>query len=138
LEKHPSITYIHYLDKELMVVYIVLSQYNNYSDMSETRAGKYGRHLGELIGFVVDSRPTSERDEYRDKFLAELENYSSMPRIEGTPINEGCVHELDGVLEIDFNNPVHLALLVKESLHLMYQKRTSTRALESFKNSFTK
>jgi hypothetical protein len=105
--------------------------------MSETRAGKYGKHLGDLVEFVVDSQPIDERSRYKDEFLAELGNYSSTPRKKGEPANEGCVHELSGIEVIDFNNPMHLALLVKESLHLMYQKQTSARALESLIKSLT-
>jgi len=100
--------------------------------MSETRAGKYGRHLGSLVEFVVDSQPPEIREQYRDEFLAELENYSFTPRKKGEPVNEGCIHELKEVEVFDVNDPVHLALLAKETLHLMYQKQTSARVYESF------
>jgi hypothetical protein len=43
----------------------------------------------------------------------------------------GCVQELAEIEEVDLNNPKHLAKLVKESIHLMYQKQTSKRALYS-------
>jgi len=40
-------------------------------------------------------------------------------------------HELKDIDKMDINNPCELAKLVKEGLHLMYQKNTSEDVLSS-------
>jgi hypothetical protein len=87
----------------------------------ETRAGKYGRFFSVWIRYTLDQ----QNAEYRLKFLEELNKYSFRSRKKGEPKNEGCVSELEGLSELDIQNPEHLAKLVKEGLHLMYQKKTS-------------
>jgi hypothetical protein len=99
--------------------------------MAETRAGKYGKFLGAWVEHTIDSQPEELRKQYTDQFLAELATYSLVSRRNGEPVNEGCVHELRDVSKIDFDNPIHLALLVKEGIHLMYQKGTAGRVLEA-------
>jgi hypothetical protein len=99
--------------------------------MKETRAGKYGRNLAIWIDFTIDTIPETEREKYRARFLDELSTYSLKPRKNGQPRNEGCVHELSGLVNIDISNPKQFARLVKEGVHLMYQKQTSARVLDS-------
>ena len=93
--------------------------------MSETRAGKYGRNLAVLLCCVLESKPES----YRKRFLNELQTYSFEPRKQGMPLSSGCVKELESIEQVDLDNPRHLARLVKEGIHLMYQKQTARRAL---------
>ncbi len=99
--------------------------------MTETRAGKYGRNLAVWIDFTIDTMPESSRNEYRARFLEELSTYSLKPRKNGQPRNEGCVHELSDLIDVEISNPEQFARLVKEGVHLMYQKQTSARVLAS-------
>ncbi len=99
--------------------------------MKKTRAGKYGRNLAIWIDFTIDTIPQDLRDDYRARFLEELSTYSLKPRRNGQPCNEGCVHELSDLAEIEISNPEQFARLVKEGVHLMYQKQTSARVLDS-------
>jgi hypothetical protein len=105
--------------------------------MKETRAGKYGRSLAAWINYTIQGMSEKQRNEYRSRFLEELGTYSFEPRKKGQPRNQGCVHELFEIADADITNPKHLALLVKESLHLMYQKQTSARVLEALRESLT-
>jgi len=95
--------------------------------LTETRAGKYGRNLAVLICYVLDNKPRH----YRKRFLSELQTYSFEPRKQGTPPGPGCVNELECLEEVDLDNPRHFARLIKEGIHLMYQKRTARKALLS-------
>ncbi len=97
--------------------------------MKETRTGKYGRNLAVWIDYTIDTIPENLRNEYRARFLDELSTYSFKPRKNGQPRNEGCVHELSGLADVDISNPEHFARLVKEGVHLLYQKQTSARVL---------
>ncbi len=90
----------------------------------ETRAGKYGRFLSVWVRYTL----SQESSEYKAKFLEELNEYSFRSRKKGEPRHEGRVSELEGLSEFDIQNPEHLARLVKEGLHLMYQKKTSAKA----------
>jgi hypothetical protein len=101
--------------------------------MKETRAGKYGRNLAIWINHTIEEMPEGKREDYRARFLTELKTYSFRPRKNGQPCNEGCVHELSDLAEIEISNPEHLAMLVKEGVHLMYQKETSARVFEALK-----
>jgi len=98
--------------------------------MIETRSGKYGRNLALFIGRVLDSIPADQK--YRKSFLNELQTYSLEPQKKGTPPGPGCINELENIDQIDINNPQHLAKLIKEGIHLMYQKRTARKVLYSF------
>jgi len=93
----------------------------------ETRAGKYGRFLAVWINYTI----TSHDNKYRKRFLEELKTYSFKPRKKDEPRHEGCVLELEDIAELDTNNPEHLARLIKEGIHLMYQKNTSARVFTS-------
>lgn len=99
--------------------------------MKKGRAQKYGESLALLLNRVIDTIPESERQEYRTLFLKELDSYSFETRRKGDPINEGCIHELAGIVNFDINNPEHLARLIKEGAHFMYNKYTSKRVLKS-------
>lgn len=99
--------------------------------MAETRAGKYGRNLARWINYTIDTILENQRDEYRAKFLRELKTYSLERRKNGQPRNSGCVHELSDLTEIDVTNPEQFARLIKEGIHLMYQKQTSARVLSA-------
>ena len=97
--------------------------------MKETRAGKYGRNLAITVNQILDNLPADQR--YKRAFLKELQTYSFEGRKHGMPPGPGCVNELDGIESIDPRNPRHLARLVKEGIHLMYQKQTASRVLYS-------
>lgn len=99
--------------------------------MKETRAGKYGRNLAIWIDYTIDTMPENSRGDYRARFLEELSTYSLKPRKNGQPRNEGCVHELFVLASVDLSNPEDFARLVKEGVHLMYQKQTSARVLDA-------
>ena len=60
--------------------------------------------------------------------VKELRGYSLEGRKEGESRNSGCVHEL---VKLDIENPEHLARLIKEGIHLMYQKQTASHVLNS-------
>ena len=63
--------------------------------------------------------------------MNELQTYSFEGRKKGTPPGKGCSNELKGIENVNLDNPVHLARLVKEGIHLMYQKQTSRKVLYS-------
>ena len=96
--------------------------------MKETRAGKYGRNLAILIDWML-SKPCAVSDSYKKKFLIELQNYSLTPRMKGSPRNEGTIDELENIDAIDPSDPKHAARVIKQGLHLMYQKNTSRNSL---------
>jgi hypothetical protein len=97
--------------------------------MGETRPGKYGRNLAIWVNYTISAIPKSCRAEYRSRFLAELKNYSFAPRRKGTPINSGCIYELESIVACDVTNPEDLAKLVKEGIHLLYQKQTAAKVI---------
>lgn len=99
--------------------------------MRETRAGKYGRNLAILLNHTINTVPIEQRADYRTRFLEELKKYSFEPRQKGQPQNSGCIHELAHLTEIDTGNPEDLARLVKEGVHLMYQKSTAALVLSA-------
>ncbi len=99
----------------------------------EGRGVKYGRFLAAWVNHTISTIPEAERDEYRAKFLEELETYSFEPKKRGSPENSGCVREIRDIDELDIGDPVCFAKTVKESIHIMYQKGTSSRVLKSFK-----
>jgi len=99
--------------------------------MEETRAAKYGRYLSMWIRQTIDSVPEEQRNNYRESLVTELRTYSFEPRKKGTPKNSGCIRELIDMAEMDVRDPVHLARLVKEGVHLMYQKGTASRVMRS-------
>ena len=99
--------------------------------MGETRGGKYGRNLAIWVRHTFLSIPEELRKDYKSRFMKELSNYPLEPRKKGSLRNSGCVHELEGVEDVDINNPKEFARLVKEGIHLMYQKQTASRVLKS-------
>ena len=100
--------------------------------LMETRAGKYGRFGSDVLKYVIGTLPVSYREEYLSRFLQEFENYSDMPHKKGTPVNEGCVRELDGLDDLDVPNPEEFARWFKEGQHINYQKNTSRNEREGF------
>lgn len=97
--------------------------------MKEIRTIKYAKNLAIWIDYTIDTLPENLRNKYRTRFLDELSTYSFKPRKKGHPRNEGCVHELSDLANVDISNPEHFAKLVKEGIHLIYQKQTSARVL---------
>jgi hypothetical protein len=97
--------------------------------MPKTRAGRYGKNIGVWIDYTINTLPEKQRRAYAKKFIEELKTYSTTPRKKGEPMNDGCVHELSDLSCVDVTNPEDLAKLVKENLHMMYQKRTSAKVL---------
>lgn len=63
-------------------------------------------------------------EQYRTRFLRELERYPLDPK-------NGKVYELSDIEALDITNPEHLARLIKEGIHLMYQKETASHALNA-------
>lgn len=108
--------------------------------MNKTRAGKYGKFLAILLDNYLDqSIPQLELYlKYKFDLIKELNNYSFEPRKRGTPKNSGCAWELIDISELNLKDPKHLAKLVKEGIHLMYQKQTQKRVLDLFIAEFLK
>ncbi|MDP1729115.1 MAG: hypothetical protein Q8L27_02850 [archaeon] len=79
------------------------------------------------MDYVLESRTRR----YRRKFLNELQTYCLEPRKERMPPGNGCVCELEDLEKINLDNPQQLAKLIKEGIHLMYQKQTARRVLYS-------
>ena len=95
--------------------------------MGETRVAKFARHFAGWIDYTISSFPENQRETYRQSFIKELKTYSVESRKQGAPRNSGCVFELEGIVNANISDPVYLARLVKENLHIMYQKpRTAT------------
>lgn len=101
--------------------------------MKETRGGRYGRLYAGLLNHVIDVLDADGR--YRRAFLDELQSYCLKPRKKGEPKNKGGVSELEDMAELDASNPRELARVVKEGIHLMYQKDTARRVLYSLLNN---
>jgi len=99
--------------------------------MGETRGGKYGRNLAIWVAHTFQTIPDEGRINYKKRFMEELRTYSLKPRKKGSPRNAGCAHELEGIEDVTINNPKEFARLVKEGIHLMYQKQTAARVLKS-------
>ena len=95
----------------------------------EARGRKYGRNYAVLIKYIFDTIPGFKRDAYKKVFFEELGKFSLEKRKQGEPKNLGCVHELKDIDEVSIDNPQDLAKLVKDSIHLMYQKNTAERVL---------
>ena len=83
------------------------------------------------VRHTIGMIPEEERDSYRSRLVDELRKYSFQARKKGEPPNRGCVYELDGTDEIDMDDPCDLGKLIKEGIHLMYQKRTAAKVLDS-------
>ncbi len=66
---------------------------------------------------------------YLNRFLSELQNFSFEGRYKGESRNLGCVKELEEIVSPDLWNPEVFAKMIKEGLHLMYQKDTQKRIL---------
>ena len=99
--------------------------------MSETRPGWYGRFLALWIDYIIQTIPEQQREWFKSRLVKELRGYSLEGRKEGESRNSGCVHELDELVKLDIENPEHLARLIKEGIHLMYQKQTASHVLNS-------
>ena len=95
-------------------------------DIFMGRAKNYGKNLAVWVNYTIESMP----EDYKRKFIRELKKYSFEVRKKGEPRNSGCVYELEDII-VDIENPKHLAKLIKESVHLMYQKGTASRVLDS-------
>jgi len=106
--------------------------------MDKTRGGKYGRFLGNLINITIDlAIPSSEREDYRLSLISEIRSYSFEPRKRGAPKSSGCVWELIDINELDISNPEIFGKTIKEGIHLMYQKQTQKRVLDSLLNELS-
>ena len=99
--------------------------------MAESRGAKYGRNLALWVRHTIDTVPEDERDSYRSRLIEELRRYSFQTRKKGQPLNKGCVYELAGMDDIDVEDPCDLGKLIKEGVHLMYQKSTAAKVLDS-------
>ena len=99
--------------------------------MKETRAAKYGRNLAVLVNYAISTIPAAKRAHYRSRFVRELRNYSFEPKKRGESPNSGVAYELAGVDQCNITNPWDLARLVKVGIHLMYQKQTAKRVIDS-------
>jgi hypothetical protein len=99
--------------------------------MREGRSAKYGRCLSSWINFTIDSLPAEARKDYRVMLLEDLRKYPLTPRKRGSPSNEGDVHELSSLESVNIENPEHLAKLIREGIHLMYQKGTASNVLNA-------
>lgn len=98
----------------------------------ESRAGKYGRYLAVWIKYTISQQSDTG---YQERFLDELKRYSFRKRRKGESRNKGCVLELTDIPDMKVENPEHLARLVKEGIHLLYQKDTARRVLGSLISS---
>lgn len=104
----------------------------------ETRAGKYGRFLAVWVEHTICEQikrcPMDyQKEDYRKRFLHELCQYSFEPRKKGSPKIQGCKWELESLDDFSISGPEELAKLVKEGIHLMYQKQTAARVFRSLK-----
>ncbi len=99
--------------------------------MEEGRGAKYGRFLAGWVRHTINTIPEPRREEYKERFIAELKKYSFEPRKKGEPMNSGCVRELDMYDDLDVEDPECLARTLKEGRHLNYQKGTSLRIVRS-------
>jgi hypothetical protein len=95
--------------------------------MTETRAGRYGVYLSHWVDYTISQM--AKPKVYRLRFLEELKAYSFKKRKKGQKKHEGCIWEFANKKLIDIKNPEDLAKLVKEGIHLMYQKDTASKVL---------
>jgi len=95
------------------------------------RHSEYGKNLAIWIEYTLQQIPGGQRGEYRKRFFKELKKFSFKPRPKGTPPNSGCIHELDDLAEVNIENPEEFARLVKEGIHIMYQKETQKRIYDA-------
>lgn len=101
--------------------------------MRETRFGKVGRFEAQLFStLVLSTVEEDKRMNYLSRFLIEFSRYSDLPRKKGTPINEGCVLELEGLDHLDPSCPEQVARLIKERLHTKYLKPNAKRERLAF------
>jgi hypothetical protein len=103
--------------------------------VDEPRTVKYGRNLAIWIKHTVQSLPENNQEGYKSKLIKELKNYSFERKGREDQRNSGCKLELENITECKIEDPTHLARLVKEGIHLMYQKDTARRVLNSLINS---
>jgi hypothetical protein len=99
--------------------------------MKKGRSEKYGRCLSSWVNFTIQSLPDEARGDYKARLLDDLKKYPFAPRKRGSPPNEGGVHELSTLESVEIENPEHLARLVKEGIHLIYQKGTASIVLNA-------
>ena len=97
----------------------------------EGRARKYGRNLAIWIVYTLETMPYNLRQDYQKNLVKELKTYSFKQRREWERRNEGCINELEHIENVDITNPEHLAKLIKEGLHIKYQKETTRRIMGS-------
>jgi hypothetical protein len=96
------------------------------------RAATYGQVLADWVVYTINTIPETGRESYKSKLVEELKNYSFEPRKKGEQRNATDIPELEGIVGgFDVQNPKHVAKLIKEGIHLMYQKGTAKRVLES-------
>lgn len=96
------------------------------------RQRNYGSCLGIWVNYTIQTLPKNKRKEYKLRFINELKNYSFKTRQQGEPRNEGCVLELEDIVDtFDVKNPEHLARAIKETLHLFYNKSTAKTIMNS-------
>jgi hypothetical protein len=99
--------------------------------MKETRAAKYGRNLAVWVNHTIHAIPAEKRTHYRSRFVQEIRKYSFEPKRKDAKPNSGCTYELRSIEHCNVSNPWDLAKLVKEGIHLMYQKNTAKRVIDS-------
>jgi len=99
--------------------------------MEETRGAKYGRNLAIWVNYTIQTLPEEKRESYQNRLIKELRKYSLKPRKKGEPRNSGCAFELENIDKCNIKNPEDLARLLKEGIHLMYQKQTAEKVLKS-------
>ena len=96
-----------------------------FIDMKESRAAKYGRFLAAWVDWSVQKIPEHQRECYKSRLMNEIKTFSFKPRRKGESVNEGCKWELEEIIELSVENPESLGRMVKEGIHLMYQKGTA-------------
>jgi hypothetical protein len=100
------------------------------------RAATYGQVLADWVVYTIKTIPETERETYKSRLIEELKNYSFEPRKKGEPKSSADIPELENIVgSFDVQNPEHVAKLIKEGIHLMYQKGTAKRVLDSLLKS---
>lgn len=95
----------------------------------ENRTERYGRALANWINFTIGSIPETEKTVYRQTVIEGLENFAVVPRKRGEPNGNSC--ELEGMEEIEIRNPENLVKIIREGIHLMYQKDIARRVVKA-------
>jgi hypothetical protein len=96
------------------------------------RAATYGQVLADWVVYTIKTIPKSKQENYKLRFIEELKSYSFEPRKKDEPRNSADNPELENIVgSFDVRNPEHVAKLIKEGIHLMYQKGTAKRVLDS-------